>query len=76
MVRIRRVERVRGTLEALGAIAEGVADACHDELVAHVDRELSPGDHVQLLLVEGRAVRVNFFVDVDGTLWIERVASS
>jgi hypothetical protein len=23
--------------------------------------------------VEGRAVRVNFFVDTDGTLWIERL---
>ena len=28
------------------------------------------------ILVDGRSVRVNFFVDVDGTLWIERVAAS
>jgi hypothetical protein len=76
MVRIRQVERIRSAREALGAIADVVADACHDELASHVDRDLPPGDHIQLLLVDGRAVRVNFFVDVDGTLWIERVAAT
>ncbi len=73
MPRIRRVEHVDGAAEQLAALPEDVAGALYEQLTAFRDTELHSGNHVELLLIQGQAVRVNFFVDTDGTLWIERL---
>jgi hypothetical protein len=67
------VEHVDGAAEALAGLPETLTEVLYEQLTGFRDRELTPGDHVELLLVDGTAVRVNFFVDTDGTLWIERL---
>jgi hypothetical protein len=71
--RIQKVEHVDGVAEALASLPEAVTEILYQQLTGFRDRELPTGDHVELLLIDGRAVRVNFFVDTDGTLWIERL---
>jgi hypothetical protein len=70
---IRQVQHEPGAREQLGRLPQPVSDALYDQLDAFRARDLPVGDHVELLVIDGRAVRVNFFVDVDGTLWIERL---
>lgn len=70
---IRQVQHERGAREALGRLPDAFNDALLEQLEAYRSRDLPVGDHVELLVIDGRAVRVNFFVDTDGTLWIERL---
>lgn len=70
---IRQIQHERGARESLGALPEAFSDALMEQLEAFRDRDLPVGDHIELLVIDGRAVRVNFFVDTDGTLWIERL---
>ena len=76
MVRISSVRHVDGLAEQLAELPEDVTELLYAQLTGFRDTELPAGDHVELLSVEGRAVRVNFFVDTDGTLWIERLATA
>lgn len=73
---IRQVQHEQGARAALGALPEAFLDAIYELLEGFVRRDLPVGEHVELLVIDGRAVRVNFFVDVDGTLWIERLGVS
>ncbi len=73
---IRAVRKAPSAVAQLGALPDDVADACLDELEGWVAQDVALGDHVVLLLVDGHALRVNLFVDTDGTLWVERVASA
>lgn len=70
---IRQVQHEKGAREALGRLPEPFSDAVMEQLEGFRARDLPVGDHVELLVIDGRAVRVNFFVDTDGTLWIERL---
>ena len=76
MVRISAVRHVDGLAEQLAELPDAVSEVLYAQLTGFRDTELREGDHVELLRVDGRAVRVNFFVDTDGTLWIERLAVS
>ncbi|RMG08063.1 MAG: hypothetical protein D6731_22500 [Planctomycetota bacterium] len=67
------MRHVEGAAEQLAALPEAVSEPLYEQLSAFRDRVLAPGEHVELLLVEGRAVRLNLFVDTDGTLWVERL---
>jgi hypothetical protein len=73
---VRQVQHEKGAREALGRLPESFTDVLRDLLEAYRTRELPVGDHVELLVIDGRAVRINFFVDTDGTLWIERLGVS
>lgn len=73
MPRVREVCHVPEASERLAALAPELNDLLREELEALTGCELCGGEHVKLLLVDGRAVRLNLFVDVDGTLWVERV---
>ncbi len=75
-VRVKAGERRSGAREQLGGLADDVQDALHEQLERYVGRELDVGPHVQRLDLEGRAVRLDFFVDTDGTLWIDRVRAA
>lgn len=70
---VRQIQHEKGAREALGRLPEPFSDAVLEQLEAFRACELPVGDHVELLAIDGRAVRVNFFVDTDGTLWIERL---
>jgi len=72
--RIREVRHVAELAESLAEAPPELVDPLYAELQELRDQELAGGEHVKLLLVNGRAVRVNLFVDVDGTLWLERFA--
>jgi len=72
-VHIRQVHHQAEAGQQLVGLPQDVIDALYELLNAYVGRELETGNHVQRLSVEGRAIRVNFFVDTDGTLWIERM---
>ncbi len=74
MPRIRDMQRLRGVSPQLGELPETLWGPLEEVLADFCRQELSPGEHVELLLVEGHPVRVNLFVDLDGTLWLERVA--
>ena len=76
MVRISTVRHVDGLAEQMAELPEAVSEVLYEQLTGFRDTELPEGDHVELLRVEGTAVRVNFFVDTDGTLWIERLATA
>ncbi|MCW8140471.1 MAG: hypothetical protein KIT58_16355 [Planctomycetota bacterium] len=73
---VRQVQHEQGAREALGGLPEPFCDVLREQLEAFRARDLPVGDHVELLVIDGRAVRVNFFVDTDGTLWIERLGVS
>jgi hypothetical protein len=73
---IRSVQHEQGARAALGTLPEAFTDTLWDLLEGFLRRDLPVGEHVELLVIDGRAVRVNFFVDVDGTLWIERLGVS
>jgi hypothetical protein len=74
VIRITNVRHVDGLAEELAKLPEEVSEVLYEQLTGWRDRELPGGEHLEMLLIEGRAVRVNFFVDTDGTLWIERLA--
>ena len=73
MPRVGRVEHVDGAAEQLALLPDSLTQPLYAAFESLREREFVSGEHVELLLVEGRAVRVNFFVDTDGTLWIERL---
>lgn len=74
-VRIRRIQHQRKAAEQLAALPKEVLDALYEQLKELVGRELEVGGHVEILSVEGHVVSVDFFVDTDGTLWIEEIES-
>ena len=71
--KIRDVKHVAGVKKQLAELPDAMADLLHEQVEAFQGKELSVGEHVELLLVDGRAVRLSFFVDTDGRLWIERL---
>ena len=74
MPTILDVKHVTGVREQLAALPKDLSTPLSVQLEAFRGQDLLPGEHVELLMVDGRAVRLNFFVDTDGTLWIERLA--
>lgn len=72
---IREVCHEADAAEELAHLPPGVVEACYEQLQGLRDRDLATGTHVELLLVDGHAIRVNLFVDTDGTLWIERLGA-
>ena len=70
---VKQVQHEQGAREVLGRLPEQFSDAVLELLEEFRARDLPVGDHVELLVIDGRAVRINFFVDTDGTLWIERL---
>lgn len=70
---IRQVQHEQGAREVLGRLPEPFSATVFEQLEAFLRRDLPVGEHVELLVIDGRAVRLNFFVDTDGTLWIERL---
>ena len=76
MPRIREVQHVARVAEQLALLPGELSGPLYEQLHGFRGRELQDGEHVELLLVAGRAVRLNLFVDRDGTLWIEALAIS
>ena len=71
--KIRDVKHVAGVKAQLAELPDTLVDLLYEQLEAFLGKELLPGEHVELLLVDGQAVRLSFFVDTDGLLWIERL---
>ncbi len=71
--KIRDVKHVAGFKKQLAELPDALADLLYEQVEAFCGKELPPGEHVELLLVDGRAVRLSFFVDTDGLLWMERL---
>lgn len=72
-VRINEVQHVPEAAAQLAGLAGEVLETLYQQLGAFVGRTLEIGRHVEILSVEGHTVTVDFFVDTDGSLWIERV---
>jgi hypothetical protein len=73
--RVQAVRWLEGLRPARGGLPDEVVDAVDAALGARQGAALAGGDHVELLWVAGRAVRVNLFLDRDGTLWVEGLAA-
>ena len=71
---VHTVRWLEGLRPVRGGLPDEVVDALDAALVARRGTDLAGGEHVELLLVQGRAVRVNLFLDCDGTLWVEGLA--
>lgn len=74
-VRIGAVQHQAGAAESLARLPSELLRALYERLDDYVGQELDVGTHVQWLKLEDRRIRVNFFVDTDGTLWVERLAT-
>ncbi len=73
--RVQTVRWLEGLRPVRGGLPDEVVDAVDAALGARQGAELAGGDHIELLWVAGRAVRVNLFLDCDGTLWVEGLAA-
>lgn len=73
--RVQTVRWLEGLRPARASLPDEVVDAVDAALGARRGAALAGGDHVELLWVSGRAVRVNLFLDCDGTLWVEGLAA-
>lgn len=73
--RVHAVRWLEGLRPARASLPDELVDAVDAALGARRGAELAGGDHVELLWVAGRAVRVNLFLDCDGTLWVEGLAA-
>ena len=76
MPTILDVKHVPGVRQQLAELPRELSTPLSVQLEGFRGRDLQPGEHVELLSVDGRSVRLNFFVDTDGTLWIERIGTT
>ena len=74
MVRVLKIAHLTDAARRLVTASDELLEALYAALEGFVGREMAVGDHVERLVVEGRAVRVNLFADTDGTLWVTGVA--
>lgn len=72
-VRVQAIRHLARSGERLAALPQDVIKTLYDQLDGYIGQELEVERHTQRLSVEGHVVAVGFFVDVDGTLWIERL---
>jgi len=70
LVRIQRVGHLTDAARRLVAVPDELLDALYEAVGRFVGVEMSLGEHVEGLVVDGRVVRVNLFADADGTLWV------
>ncbi len=69
------VQHVPGVRQQLADLPKELSTPLSVQLESFRGQDLKPGEHVEFLRVDGRSVRLNFFVDTDGTLWIERIGT-
>lgn len=73
-VRVQRIQHVAGAAEQLSSLPGDVLQELYARLDEYKGQEHALGTHAEYLNVEGFVILVDLFVDVDGTLWIERMA--
>lgn len=71
---VRQVRHVAGAEQQIAMLPRELSTPLRVQLESFHGQDVQEGTHVELLLVDGHAVRMNFFVDVDGTLWIEHLS--
>lgn len=70
-VRIREIEHLGEAARRIGTLSEHLIEEIENALERFVGQDHAIGSHVEFLVVEGQPIRVDFFVDTDGTLWVQ-----